>query len=152
MGRYIADTCRHCCYEYSEEKRIKNRIFGFKKIQLMDLPWHLQMMAVMFIVAGLNHFLHPKIYLRIIPQYVPYPKMVNYISGFAEILFGFLLFFSSTLVCAAWAIIALLIAFFPTHLYMLTNKKASFGLPVWLLLLRLPLQLALIFWAYQYTL
>ena len=108
-------------------------------------------MAVVYIAAGANHFRNPTMYERIIPPYIPYPKMANYISGFAEILLGFLLCFSFSSVYAAWGIIGLLIAFVPTHIYMLTDKKASFGLPIWLLLLRLPLQLGLIVWAYQYT-
>jgi len=31
------------------------------------------------------------------------------------------------------------------------DEKARMGLPKWVLLLRMPLQLVLIFWAYQYT-
>jgi uncharacterized membrane protein len=34
---------------------------------------------------------------------------------------------------------------------MLTNPKASMGLPKWLLYLRLPLQFLLMYWAYTYT-
>ncbi len=117
----------------------------------MDLPWHLKFMAVVYIVAGLNHFRNPKMYLRIIPPYISYPKTANYLSGLAEILLGFGLCISFTTVYSAWGIIVLLIAVFPANIYMTTNKRAGFGLPKWLLLLRLPLQLALIFWAYQYT-
>jgi hypothetical protein len=43
-------------------------------------------------------------------------------------------------------VIALLIAIFPTHLYMYFNERRV-GLPKWVLLLRMPLQLFL-FWAY----
>jgi len=45
----------------------------------------------------------------------------------------------------------LLIAVFPANLYMFQNKKAGFGLPRWILFVRLPLQIVLIYWAYQYT-
>ena len=47
--------------------------------------------------------------------------------------------------------IALLLAIFPANLYMYQNDKAALGLPKWLRLLRLPLQLALIYWAFLYT-
>jgi uncharacterized membrane protein len=52
---------------------------------------------------------------------------------------------------SAWGIIVLLVAVFPANLFMYQDKKASFGLPKWILLLRMPLQLLLILWAYQYT-
>lgn len=117
----------------------------------MELSWHLYLMAGIYILAGLNHFRNPRMYVKIIPDYLPAPKLLNILSGLAEILSGILLCIPSLSSYAAWAIIALLIAVFPANLYMLTNKKASFGLPRWVLLIRLPLQLVLIFWAYLYT-
>jgi uncharacterized membrane protein len=39
-----------------------------------DLPWHLYLMALIYIVAGLNHFRNPRLYLKIIPPYLPNPK------------------------------------------------------------------------------
>lgn len=108
-------------------------------------------MALLYVLAGINHFRNPRLYLKIIPEYLPNPKFLNAVSGIAEIVFGILLIFSNTTKFAAWGIIALLIAVFPANLYMLQNQKASFGLPKWILLLRLPLQIILIWWAYQYT-
>lgn len=117
----------------------------------MELSWHLYLMAGIYILAGLNHFRNPRMYVKIIPDYLPAPKLLNVLSGFAEILFGILLCIPSLSCSGAWGIIALLIAVFPANLYMLTHKKAGFGLPKWLLIARLPLQLLLIFWAYLYT-
>lgn len=117
----------------------------------MELSWHLYLMAGIYILAGLNHFRNPRMYVKIIPDYLPAPKQLNILSGLAEILSGILLCIPSLSSYGAWGIIALLIAVFPANLYMLTNKKASFGLPRWVLLIRLPLQLVLIFWAYLYT-
>lgn len=108
-------------------------------------------MAFLYIIAGINHFRNPGMYLKIIPSYFSNPKLLNIISGVAEIILGILLIVSATSHFAAWGIIALLIAVFPAHLYMYQNKKASFGLPRWILLLRILFQLVLIFWAYQYT-
>lgn len=117
----------------------------------MELSWHLYLMAGIYILAGLNHFRNPRMYVKIIPDYLPAPKVLNILSGLAEILFGILLCIPSLSSYGAWGIIALLIAIFPANLYMLTNKKAGFGLPKWILIARLPLQLLLIFWAYLYT-
>lgn len=117
----------------------------------MELSWHLYLMAGIYILAGLNHFRNPRMYVKIIPDYLPLPKTLNILSGLAEILFGILLCIPAFSYYGAWGIILLLIAVFPANLYMATDKKASFGLPKWLLLARLPLQLALILWAYLYT-
>lgn len=117
----------------------------------MNLPWHLYLMACLYFLAGINHFRNPKMYLRIIPPYLPNHKLLNYLSGAAEIILGALLIFPITKNYAAWGIILLLVAVFPANLYMFQNREASFGLPKWILLLRLPLQLLLICWAYLYT-
>lgn len=117
----------------------------------MTLPWHLYLMALIYTVAGLNHFRSPKLYERIIPPYFPNPKLLNLISGFAEIALGISLMIPMVSNYAAWGIIALLIAVFPTHVYMYQNEKAAMKLPKYVLLLRMPLQLVLIYWAYIYT-
>lgn len=117
----------------------------------MELSWHLYLMAGIYILAGINHFRNPKMYVKIIPDYLPAPRLLNICSGLSEIFLGILLCIPSYSIFGAWGIILLLIAIFPANIYMLTNQKASFGLPKWLLWLRLPLQIALIFWAYLYT-
>ena len=108
-------------------------------------------MAFVYFIAGLNHFRNPRLYLKIIPPYFPNPKLLNQISGLAEILLGIGLCIPVLSSYSAWGVIALLIAIFPTHLYMYLDEKARMGLPKWVLVLRMPLQLVLIFWAYQYT-
>ena len=118
----------------------------------MNLPWHLYLMAFLYIVAGINHFKNPGMYIRIIPPYFSNPKLLNVLSGAAEIILGILLIVPFTTHFAAWGIIALLIAVFPANVYMFCKKKGSFSLLKVILLIRLPLQIVLIFWAYLYTL
>lgn len=115
------------------------------------LPWHQYLLGVVFIIAGANHFRTPKIYERIMPPYFPAPKLMVTLSGIAEMLGGFILLNPKTQDIGAWMIIAMLIVFFTVHFFMLQNKKASLKLPKWLLVLRIPLQFLLIWWAYQYT-
>lgn len=117
----------------------------------MNQPWHLYFMAALYILAGLNHFRNPKMYIRIIPPFFKNPDLLNKVSGFAEVFLGVLLLFNATTSLAAWGIIALLIAVFPANIFMLTDKRAGSGLPKWMLLLRIPMQFALIYWAYLYT-
>jgi len=117
----------------------------------MALPWHLYLMAAIYILAGLNHFRVPRLYQRMIPPALPSPKALNIVSGLAEVALGIALCIPLTSAWAAWGIIVLLIAIFPANVYMLTNERAAMGVPKWVLLLRLPLQIALIAWAYVYT-
>lgn len=121
------------------------------KTLLMALPWHLYLMGFLYVLAGTNHFRVPRIYMKMIPSVLPAPKTLNTVSGLAEIILGILLCIPVVSSFAAWGIIVLLIAIFPANVYMYTNEKAAMGLPKWVRLVRLPLQLALIYWAYSYT-
>jgi len=108
----------------------------------------LLLMSILYIAAGVMHFIKPKIYLRIIPPYIPYPKTINQIVGLFEIILGAGLLWNYTRSASAFGIILLLFAVFPANLYMYQQKNNR--IPKWLLFLRLPLQLVLIAWAYVY--
>lgn len=114
------------------------------------LPWHQYLLGILFVLAGVNHFRKPKLYERIIPPYIPEKGSMVIVSGVAEMVLGFMLMNKNTQVEAAWGIIILLILFIPVHIYMLQEKEASLKLPKWVLILRLPLQILLMVWAYQY--
>lgn len=116
----------------------------------MQYPWHLYFMAFEYAIAGLMHFIKPKMYMRILPGYLPGHKFLVIISGIAEIILGIALCFSNTKDLAVYAIIAMLTFFLPVHFHMLFNKKAAMGLPKWMLIGRIPLQFALMLWAYSY--
>lgn len=112
----------------------------------------LYLMAAAYTAAGLNHFRNPAFYLRMMPPFLPAHEFLVFASGVAEAGLGLALFFPATRVWAAWGVILLLIVVFPANLYMYQKGGAAFGgIPDWVLLLRLPLQLALIAWAYIYT-
>lgn len=117
----------------------------------MSLPWHLYGMALLYILAGINHFRVPRLYIKIIPPFFSKPKAVNALSGLAEIILGIALCIPLLTKYAAWGTIALLVAIFPANLYMYQNDKAGLGLPKWARLVRLPLQIVLILWACCYT-
>ncbi len=109
----------------------------------------LYLMAGFYIFAGVMHFIKPRMYIKIIPPYLPYPKVLNAITGLIEIIFGLGLLFESTRSLSAYGIIILLLAVFPANIYM--YQKGSRGIPKWILLVRLPLQFALMAWAFVYT-
>lgn len=115
------------------------------------LPWHQYLFGIVFIFAGFYHFRRPKLYERIIPPYLPAKSTLVLLSGAIEMVLGLLLLNPKTQWMAAWGIIFLLVLLVPVHVYMLQNEKASLKLPRWLLIIRIPLQFALIYWAYQYV-
>jgi uncharacterized membrane protein len=117
----------------------------------MNPSWHLYVMATVYFLAGLNHFRNPRLYLKIIPPYFKNPVMLNTLSGMAEIVVAIALCIPALRVYGAYGIMLLLLAVFPSNLYMYQNKEAHLGLPRWLLFIRLPIQLLLLIWAFQYT-
>ncbi len=116
----------------------------------MENPWHLYVMAGMYMIAGIAHFVYPKAYLRIMPRYLPNHRLLVLLSGLVEIVLGIALCFESTRNFSIYAIIAMLLVFLLVHFYMLSGEKESAGIPKWILLLRIPLQFGLMYWAYFY--
>ncbi|MEZ2414559.1 DoxX family protein [Muriicola sp. E247] len=116
----------------------------------MDEPWHLYAMAAMYFVAGLMHFVKPKAYMRIMPSYLPYHRELVYLSGAAEIALAIALCIPETKALAIAGIILMLIVFLLVHFYMLRGEKEGAGIPKWILLLRIPLQFGLMYWAFWY--
>lgn len=116
----------------------------------MNSPWHLYLMAAIYVFAGIMHFIKPKMYMRIMPQYLPNHKLLVHLSGIAEIALGIGLCFTVTKAVSIYGIIAMLTIFLLVHFYMLSGKKASAGIPKWILILRIPLQFGLMYWAFFY--
>lgn len=114
------------------------------------MSWHLYVLSFIFGLAGVFHLIRPKAFMRIMPLYIPYHKLLVYLSGIAEILVSLGLLFTPTRTCSAWSIIFILILFFPVHIHMLVHKKASLNFPKFVLVTRLLLQFGLIYWAYLY--
>jgi uncharacterized membrane protein len=110
----------------------------------------LHVMAVFYIIAGLNHFRVPRFYYRIIPP--PLPKqLVNQASGWAEVILGIGLMIPACSSWSAWGVIVLLIAVYPANIYHLLQKGAGMKVPVWALWFRLVFQFVFIAWAYWHT-
>lgn len=107
-------------------------------------------MSFMYILAGIMHFIKPKAYLRIMPGYLPNHKLLVTLSGIAEIALGLSLLSPKLKDLAIYGIILMLVIFLTVHFHMLSGKKASAGIPRWILLLRIPLQFGLMYWAYWY--
>ena len=109
------------------------------------------LLGIVFILAGINHFLHASLYVRIMPPYLPWPTFLVYLSGLCEIALGAGMLIPSATRPSAWGLIALLVAVFPANLHMAfhADKFAEFN-PA-LLWWRLPLQAVLIVWVAWHT-
>ncbi len=113
----------------------------------------LWLIIIFYFTAGIKHFTTPLPYLTIIPPYLPQPKLLNYLAGFFEIAFALLIFPLKTRKYACWAIILMLIAFMPAHIYMIQKSNdAPFLLGNWTITpliawIRIPFQIIFILWA-----
>jgi uncharacterized membrane protein len=108
-------------------------------------------MGVLYVVAGLGHFVATRTYERIMPDYLPAHHELVLLSGMAEIAGGLGLLVPQTRRAAAWGIVLLLIVVWPANLWMVQHPERFPGMPLWAMWLRLPLQVPLIWWAWRYT-
>jgi len=72
---------------------------------------------VFMLFAGLYHFLNPNFYLPLIPDYMPYPEIINVVSGLLEIIFSLLLLSKVTRRLGVYGILFLLVVFIPSHIH-----------------------------------
>ena len=115
----------------------------------MNIPRYL--LALIFLVAGPLHFIFTPTYARIMPPWLPAHILLVQISGIFEILGGIGLLVPSTQRFSAWGLIALLVAVSPANIQMALDHAQWPHIPAWLLWMRVPLQLPLIWWAWLYT-
>jgi uncharacterized membrane protein len=101
-----------------------------------------------FILAGLMHFLIPRSYEAIVPDYLPAPRRLVYGSGIAEIAGGAGVLHPRTRRLAARWSVATLIAVFPANVHMALHpdryRVPGGKLALWI---RLPVQALFVLWA-----
>jgi len=108
------------------------------------------LLGLAFVGAGVNHFLMPRAYERIVP-----PSMSSrahslvLISGVAEIAGGLGMLLRWTRRPAGIGLIALLAAVFPANLHMARAPEDFHKIPRWALYARLPLQPLMMWWAWS---
>ena len=102
-------------------------------------------LGFVFILAGILHFVRPKPYEQMVPDWIPMHKESVAASGVAEIVGGAALLDGRTARFGFWWLTALLVAVFPANVHMATDPDsipwlAKSGFPRPLLWARLPLQ------------
>lgn len=99
-------------------------------------------------LAGVNHFLDPGFYLRIVPPALPSPEALVYASGVAEIAGALGTMHPRTRRAAGWFLIATLVAVYPANVYMAVEADRFSEIPEWALWARLPLQFLFVYWVW----
>jgi uncharacterized membrane protein len=99
-----------------------------------------RVVGIAFFGAGVNHFVMPGAYRRIVPPGIGDADTIVRVSGVAEIAGGLGVLLGRTRRAAGLGLIALLVAVFPANLYMARNPQRFRRIPRWALYARLPLQ------------
>ena len=108
-------------------------------------------LSILFVAAGVNHFLNPEFYVGIMPSYLPAHLELVYLSGFFEVFGGIAILVAAVRTLAGWGLIMLLLAVFPANLHMALHPESFPAVDVFVLYARLPLQFLLIAWVYWAT-
>jgi uncharacterized membrane protein len=109
----------------------------------------LMVVFLWFAIGGIAHFAATRLEMSIVPPYIPWSHAAVVVSGAFELFGAAGLVWSATRRSAGWGLFALTIAVTPANVYML-QRSDHFGIPVWVLVARLFLQvglLALILWS-----
>lgn len=99
-----------------------------------------RIVGAVFILAGALHFIRPKMYEAIIPDYLPAPTELVYASGVAEIAGGVAVHLERTRRAGGWFLIATMLGVFPANVQMAIDAERYGQIPEWALWARLPLQ------------
>ena len=96
-----------------------------------------------FLIGGIAHFVATETEVRLVPPYIPWPLAAVWVSGAFELLGAVGLLFLRTRRAAGIGLFVLTICVTPVHIDML-QRPDLFAVPYWALVLRLPLQVALL--------
>lgn len=108
------------------------------------------LLGVAFIGAGINHFVMPGPYEKIVPPSMKgSARSLVAVSGVAEVAGGVGVLLPFTRRFAGLGLVALLAAVFPANLYMAREPESFRKIPRWALYARLPLQPLVMWWAWR---
>jgi uncharacterized membrane protein len=94
-------------------------------------------------VGGIAHFAATALEMTIVPPYIPWPRATVLVTGVLELLGALGLLIRSVRRAAGIGLFLLTLAVTPANIYML-QRSDLFAIPYWALVLRLPVQVALL--------
>jgi uncharacterized membrane protein len=115
------------------------------------VSWSVRLLAGFFAAAGALHFLRPRMYEEIVPDYLPAHHDLVLASGAAEVLGAVGLLLPRTRRIAGIWLTLTLIAIFPANVHMALHPDRYPSLAPALLWARLALQPLLIWWILRAT-
>lgn len=102
--------------------------------------------------AGINHFVMPKTYEAIMPDYLPGHRELVYASGVAEFAAAAMTLHPATRRAGGWGLVATLLGVFPANVEMTLHPEKFPAIPEVALWARLPLQLGMLYLVWLATL
>tara|TARA_B100001093_G_C26709650_1_gene962840 strand:+ start:501 stop:944 length:444 start_codon:yes stop_codon:yes gene_type:complete len=111
-------------------------------------------LGILYVFVGINHFTNPDFFIPLVPPRLKFLEELVLISGFVEIVMGIMLLFRKTRKFGAWITILLLLAVFPSNIYLYISDTVRDILEISKkqALVRLPFQIPLILMAYWHSL
>lgn len=109
--------------------------------------WRVAGLAFVFLwfaIGGVAHFVATEAEMRIVPPYIHWPRAAVLVSGVFELLGAAGLLWRPTRRAAGIGLFLLTLAVTPVHFYMLQQPELFPGVPYWALVVRLPMQVALL--------
>jgi uncharacterized membrane protein len=103
--------------------------------------------AVILVVAGVYHFINPRVYYAFMPDWFP-KQWANWAGGAAEMIIGVLMLLPATRTVGLYAAALLMVVFLPLHLIDLLRERPVIGSKM-IAVGRLVLQFVLIYWLFR---
>ena len=110
-------------------------------------------LALLFVFTASGHFLQTEAMAQMLPPWVSAPVALVYATGVLELAIAIALTLPETRRAAGWMAATVLVLFFPANIYAAINHVPMGG-HAWgpaYLLVRAPLQLAILAWVYWFT-
>ena len=116
------------------------------------MPIDLYLMAAFYCIAGITHFTHTRFFEYAVPKVLVYRRFIALFSGVLEILIAIGLLYAPTRSMTAAFLMVFLVAIYPANIVQINYYSKKYQQPALLFwAIRLPMQLALIYWAYLYV-
>jgi uncharacterized membrane protein len=115
--------------------------------EIAGLPFGSWVVVALFNVSGIVHLVNPAAFLWLMPPFLPFPVELIIISGVAELVAALLIVLKNRF--APFFAVAVLVAVWPANWWFAIDALSNnpeLALVAWL---RLPLQLPLIWWAWN---
>jgi uncharacterized membrane protein len=107
-------------------------------------------LAALLVIAGILHFVSPESFESIVPRLLPGSgRFWTYVSGVAEIVIGIGVAVPATRRVAALCAAILFVCVFPANIQNAVDASSRATSEFVITLLRLPLQIPLVWWAWQ---